>query len=253
MVSAMWGGTWDVRRFEEIDSTNVYLRGEARRGAPEGTAALAAHQSAGRGRMDRRWEAPPGASLLISVLFRPEFDPSELHLCTAALALATAEACQRTAGVTPVLKWPNDLLVGEAKLAGVLAEAEFDGSGPPAVVVGLGLNIDWPGPEGVGGTCLRDAASGPVDRELLLGELLGALSDRRGLLDHAPGRREVATELRERCATLGRRVRVALAADPEEAVVGVAVDIDQAGHLVVETATGLRAISAGDVVHLRPA
>jgi BirA family transcriptional regulator, biotin operon repressor / biotin---[acetyl-CoA-carboxylase] ligase len=249
MVSAMWGGTWDVRRFEEIDSTNLYLLGEARRGAPEGMVAVAAHQSAGRGRMDRRWEAPPGASLLLSVLFRPEFDPSELHLCTAALALAAAEACQRVAGVTPVLKWPNDLLLGESKLAGILAEAEFDGSGPPAVVVGLGLNIDWPGPEGVGGTCLRDVSPGPVDRELLLSELLGTLSARRGLLDRAPGRREVAAELRERCATLGQRVRVELAA---EAVVGMAIEVDGAGHLVVETASGPRTISAGDVVHLRP-
>jgi BirA family transcriptional regulator, biotin operon repressor / biotin---[acetyl-CoA-carboxylase] ligase len=249
MVSAMWGGAWDVRRFDEIDSTNVYLRREARLGAPEGTVALAEHQSAGRGRMDRRWEAPPGASLLISVLFRPDFDGSELHLCTAAVALAAAEACRRAAGVGPVLKWPNDLLVGESKLAGVLAEAEFEGPVARAVVVGLGLNIDWPGPEDVRGTCLRDLSSGPVDRELLLSSLLDALSARRALLDSVPGRREVAAELRDRCSTLGQRVRVELAA---EAVVGVAVEVDDAGHLVVQTATGPRTISAGDVVHLRP-
>lgn len=245
----MWGGSWDVRRFDEIDSTNLYLRREARLGAPEGTVAVAEHQSAGRGRMDRRWEAPPGASLLMSVLFQPDFDPSELHLCTAALALAAAEACRRVGGVGPVLKWPNDLLVGEAKLAGVLAEAEFEGSGVPAVVVGLGLNIDWPGPDGVGGTCLRDLSSAPVDRDVLLGAVLDALATRRGLLDSAPGRREVAAELRERCATLGQRVRVELAA---EAVVGVATEVDDAGHLVVQTATGPRTVSAGDVVHLRP-
>jgi BirA family biotin operon repressor/biotin-[acetyl-CoA-carboxylase] ligase len=249
MVSAMWGGTWDVRRFDEIDSTNVYLRREARSGAPEGTVAVAEHQSAGRGRMDRRWESPPGASLLMSVLFRPEFDASELHLCTAALALAAAEACRRVAGVGPVLKWPNDLLVGEAKLAGVLAEAEFEGARVGAVVVGLGLNVDWPGPEGVGGTCLRDLSAGPVDRQVLLDALLDALATRRGLLDSLPGRREVAAELRERCATLGQRVRVELAA---EAVVGVATEVDDAGHLVVQTASGPRTVSAGDVVHLRP-
>jgi BirA family biotin operon repressor/biotin-[acetyl-CoA-carboxylase] ligase len=249
MVSAMWGGTWDVRRFDEIDSTNLFLRHQARLGAPEGTVAVARHQSAGRGRMDRRWEAPPGASLLMSVLFRPEFDPSELHLCTAALALAAAEACRRVAGVGPVLKWPNDLLVGESKLAGVLAEAEFEDRRAPAVVVGLGLNIDWPGPDGVGGTSLSDLGSGPVDRDVLLEAVLEALATRRGLLDHAPGRREVAAELRERCATLGQRVRVELAG---EAVVGVATEVDDAGHLVVQTATGPRTVSAGDVVHLRP-
>jgi len=196
----MWGGTWDVRRFDEIDSTNRYLCREARQGAREGTVAVAEHQSAGRGRMDRRWESPPGASLLASVLFRPEFDPTELHLCTAAMALAAAEACRREAGVGPVLKWPNDLLVGEAKLAGVLAEAEPDGTGGCAVVVGIGLNVDWPGPPGAG-TCLRDQGAAPLDRELILAALLRALSSRRALLDSATGRREVAAEFRSRCST----------------------------------------------------
>ena len=275
MVSAMWGGTWDVHRFEEIDSTNAYLQRQARLGAPEGTVAVAEHQSAGRGRLDRRWEAPPGASLLASVLFRPELDASELHLCTAAMALAAAEACRRVVGVGPVLKWPNDVLVGEEKLAGVLAEATFDrgpdlGGGPGAdggpganggpgvdgrsvgavaVVVGLGLNIDWPGPAGAGGTSLRELGAETVDRPELLGALLDALSARRALLDSVAGRREVVAELRKRCATLGRRVRVELAAD---SVVGVATEIDEAGRLVVRTPDGPRTVSAGDVVHLRP-
>ncbi len=244
----MWGGTWDVHRFDEIDSTNRYLCREARHGAREGTVAVAEHQSAGRGRFDRRWESPPGASLLASVLFRPEFDSTELHLCTAAMALAAAEACRREAGVGPVLKWPNDLLVGEAKLAGVLAETEPDGRGGCAVVVGIGLNVDWPGPPGAG-TCLRDQGAAPVDRELVLAALLHALSSRRALLDSATGRREVAAEFRSRCSTLGRRVRVELAA---EAVVGVALEVDDAGHLVVGTPSGPRTVSAGDVVHLRP-
>jgi BirA family transcriptional regulator, biotin operon repressor / biotin---[acetyl-CoA-carboxylase] ligase len=251
MVSAMWGGTWDVRRFEEIDSTNTYLQRQARLGAPEGTVAVAEHQSAGRGRLDRRWEAPPGASLLVSVLFRPDFDPSELHLCTVAMALAAAEACRRVAGVGPVLKWPNDLLVGEGKLAGVLAEAEFDAGpgGAVAVVVGLGLNVDWPGPAGGGGTSLLELAGDPVDRSALLDALLDALSARRALLDSVAGRRQVVAELRNQCATLGRRVRVELAA---EVVLGMATAIDDAGQLVVRTSDGPRTVSAGDVVHLRP-
>ena len=253
----MWGGTWDVHRFEEIDSTNAYLHGQARLGAPEGMVAVAEHQSAGRGRLDRRWESPPGASLLVSVLFRPDLDPAELHLCTAAMALAAAEACRQVAGVGPVLKWPNDVLVNEEKLAGVLAEASFDrdpglgagAGGAAAVVVGLGLNIDWPGPPGAGGTSLVELGAGPVARAALLGALLEALSARRGLLDSIVGRREVVGELRNRCATLGRRVRVELAA---EAVVGMATEIDDAGHLVVLTSAGPRTVSAGDVVHLRP-
>jgi BirA family biotin operon repressor/biotin-[acetyl-CoA-carboxylase] ligase len=248
MVFAMWGGEWDVRWFETIDSTNTYLLAQAAGGAPAGTVAVADHQSAGRGRLDRRWEAPPGASLLTSVLFRPAFDPAELHLCTAAVALAAAEACRQVAGVGPVLKWPNDLLVGEAKLAGVLAEAEFTGS-ECAVVVGIGINVAWPGPPTVQGTCLNDLCGEPVDRHQLLGALLGALAPRRLLLESDGGRQELAAELRRRCATLGQRIRVELAT---EAITGVAREIDDAGQLVVLTAGGPRTVTAGDVVHLRP-
>ena len=248
MVSAMWGGQWDVRWFESIESTNSYLRAEARAGAPEGTVAVADYQRAGRGRLDRRWESPPGASLLTSILFRPAVDPAELHLCTAAVALAAAEACREVAAVSPVLKWPNDLLVGEAKLAGVLAETEFTGA-TCAVVVGLGLNVAWPGPPTVQGTCLEDLAGEPVDRRRLLGTLLDALSPRRDLLDRADGRRELAAEMRRRCVTLGRRIRVELVA---EAVSGIATEIDDAGRLIIETPEGPRTVTAGDVVHLRP-
>jgi BirA family biotin operon repressor/biotin-[acetyl-CoA-carboxylase] ligase len=183
------------------------------------------------------------------VLFRPEFDPADLHLCTAAVALAAAQACREVAGVGPVIKWPNDLMVDQSKLAGVLAEADFD-AGACAVVVGIGVNVAWPGPPGVGGTCLDDLSVAPVDRLALLDALLGALAPRRALLDSSGGRQEVAAELRQRCATLGQRVRVEL---PSEVVVGQASSIDHAGHLVVQTATGPRTVSAGDVVHLRTA
>ena len=121
----MWGDQWQVRWFEEIDSTNTYLRGEAADGAPEGLVAVADHQTAGRGRLDRRWESPPGANLLASVLLRPDCNPDDLHLCTGALGLAAVDACAEVAGVEAQLKWPNDLLVGGAKLAGILAEADF--------------------------------------------------------------------------------------------------------------------------------
>jgi BirA family biotin operon repressor/biotin-[acetyl-CoA-carboxylase] ligase len=210
---------------------------------------VADHQSAGRGRLDRRWEAPPGASLLTSILFRPTFDPAELHFCTTAVALAAAEACREVAGVGPVLKWPNDLLVAEAKLAGVLAEADFSGQSW-AVVVGIGINVAWPGPESVLGTCLNDLAAEPVDRRALLGALLNALTPRKDLLDSPDGRLELLAELRQRCATLGQRIRVELAA---EAISGVASEIDDAGHLIVQTPAGPRTVTAGDVVHLRSA
>ena len=247
MVSAMW---WDIHRLAEVDSTNTYVRRMARHGASAGLVAVADHQTAGRGRLDRRWESPPGANLLASVLLRPALEADDVHLCAGAVALAGADACREVAGVEPVLKWPNDLLLHGAKLAGVLAEAEFAGSSPVAVIVGIGINVAWPGPPEVGGSCLDDQSdAGPVDRQLLLDHLLTALQPRCALLEVSDGRRALADEVRRRCATLGQQVRVTLAG---EEVTGRADAIDDAGLLVVETASGPRHVSAGDVVHLRP-
>ncbi|HSZ36681.1 MAG TPA: biotin--[acetyl-CoA-carboxylase] ligase [Acidimicrobiales bacterium] len=247
----MWAGAWDIRRFAEIDSTNTYVLDQARHGAPEGLVAVAEHQTAGRGRLDRRWESPPGANLLASILLRPGCEADDLHLCSGAVALAAADACAEAAAVEPVLKWPNDLLWRGSKLAGVLAEAEFDGTRLRGVVVGIGLNVAWPGPADAGGTCLDDAGgtAQPVDKGVLLDLMLTELARRRPLLDGAAGRRSLADEVRHRCATLGQRVRVTL---PNEELTGVACAIDDAGHLVVETQAGRRQVSAGDVVHLRP-
>jgi BirA family transcriptional regulator, biotin operon repressor / biotin---[acetyl-CoA-carboxylase] ligase len=251
MVSAMWGGAWDIHRLREVDSTNTYVRDRARHGGAAGLVAVADHQTAGRGRLDRRWESPPGANLLASVLLRPDLDGRDVYLCGGAVALAGADACREVAGVEPVLKWPNDLLLGGAKLAGVLAEAEFAGPSLTAVIVGIGINVAWPGPPEVGGTCLDDVGGmmQPVDRQVLLDHLLAALEPRCGLLEDELGRRALADEVRERCGTLGQRVRVTL---PTEELLGRATAIDDAGRLMVATTAGPRTVSAGDVVHLRP-
>ncbi len=240
---------WDVRRFDEIASTNSYLLAQARAGAPAHLVAVARHQTAGRGRLDRRWESPPGANVLVSFLLRPRCEPSDLHLCTAAVALAAADACRDVADVGAALKWPNDLLVGESKVAGILAEVDF-GSGPPAaVVVGLGLNVAWSGPPGAGGTSLEQSRGSALDPETVLEGVLAALAPRVALLDHAAGRSALAEEQRRRCATLGARIRVILETGQ---VTGTARAIDDAGQLVVDTPEGLLTVAAGDVVHLRP-
>jgi hypothetical protein len=137
------------------------LRRQARLGAPEGTVAVADHQSAGRGRMDRRWESPPGASCWPRCSSGPTSTPLSCIFVPRRWPWRRPRPAGEVAGVGPVLKWPNDLLVGEAKLAGILAEAEFDrgprvrgAPGGDAGVrwwSGLGLNVDWPGPDGVGG------------------------------------------------------------------------------------------------------
>jgi BirA family biotin operon repressor/biotin-[acetyl-CoA-carboxylase] ligase len=250
----------EVRRFGEIDSTNTWLLAEARAGAPEGLVAVADHQSAGRGRLDRRWEAAPGAALLASVLLRPVLEPGALHLATALVALSALDACQRIAGVDVGIKWPNDLVVGDAKLAGVLAEADPSaGGGTPgsvAVVVGIGLNIEPPGRAASSNAIslaelvATGGGSAVPSRDALLSAFLRELERRRPELDDAEGRRALGSDLRRRCVTLGRAVRVELTASE---LVGTATDLTDEGALVVETNEGRQVVTAGDVVHLRGA
>jgi BirA family biotin operon repressor/biotin-[acetyl-CoA-carboxylase] ligase len=262
----------DVRWVAETGSTNADVLALARNGAPEGVVLVADHQTAGRGRRDRTWLAPPGSSLLVSVLLRPRVTLAPA--ATMATAVAMAEAVEQAAGASPTLKWPNDLVVDDRKLAGILAEADWPagstisaGWRAPAsyervpLVVGIGLNVTWPG----------DGPASDLPEELAaLGETatalnwLGAIADRVELLVAFLRRLEVRYDelvrsgspaatlevWRRRSATLGRRVRVDLGADEVE---GTAVDVTDEGHLVVDTLEGdRRTLAVGDVVHLRP-
>ena len=248
----------EIRWFTELDSTNRYLVDVARRVPVAGLVAVADHQSAGRGRLGRQWEAPAGAGLLMSVLLLPELPVEQLHLCSICLALAAADACSRVGGLTPSLKWPNDLLVGNRKLGGILAESVPVPAGGRAVVVGLGLNVSWPGGTGEASeapvpeelrrnaTSIKRETGGDVDRAELLDQLLAGL-DRLFEAVEGEGRRGVLEEYRRRCATLGRRVRVELA---DGAIGGTATDIDASGRLVVVDGATIHVVDAGDVVHL---
>jgi BirA family biotin operon repressor/biotin-[acetyl-CoA-carboxylase] ligase len=255
----MYGARFEVRHFEELDSTNRYLIDEARAGAPEGLVAVADHQTAGRGRLGRRWEAPAGANLLVSVLLRPTQPIEELHLCTLSMALAARSACAAATGIEPTLKWPNDLMVGERKLAGILAEAIPDGEHGRAVVVGIGLNLAWPPPDTEPGdvavpdelahaTSLWRESGTRVEPGDLLGLLLDDLDRRLEDLARPDGRRRLASEYRSVCTTLGRPVTVSLG---HETVTGIVSDITIEGHLLVDVGACIRTITAGDVVHLR--
>lgn len=208
----------DVRRFDQVDSTNRVAADLARAGAPDGVVVVARHQTGGRGRRGRTWESRPGSALLVSALLRPA-----PPLASLAAGVAAAEACQAVAGTPVVLKWPNDLLTGDGrKLGGVLTEL-VDGT----AVVGLGVNLGWAPP----GAARLGAG---VEPDALLDAWLGAL-DRPG---------DVLGRYRDRCSTVGRRVRVDL---PGSTVEGFATGVDDLGRLVVDG----REIDVGDVVHLR--
>jgi BirA family transcriptional regulator, biotin operon repressor / biotin---[acetyl-CoA-carboxylase] ligase len=226
-------------------------------GAPEGATVVAEEQTEGRGRLGRAWVAPPGSSLLLSVVLRPPLPREAVWLTVAAAGVALAEAVdQVAAGAAPAgLKWPNDLELQGRKAAGLLAEAHLAGDRLAAVLLGMGVNVaqgaaDFP-PEVAGrATSVALAAGAPVDRA----ELLAAWAGRflAGYADLTAGRPgPVLAAYRSRLVTVGRRVRAdRIGADP---VVGTAVDLTPTGALVVHTDAGSRVeVLAADVHHLRP-
>ena len=246
----------DVRWHDSIDSTNREALDLARRGAPEGTVVAADHQSAGRGRLDRTWTAPPGSSLLVSVLLRPRLAPEHLHMVTAVTGIAASDACAEIAGFRPKLKWPNDLVHDDRKLAGILAEAVSEGGRVSALVVGMGLNVNWPPdlPDELAATAVaaNHVAGRDIDRAALLARFLERLDEHYGALCEPGGWRGALLNYRRLCATLGRNVRAELPGD--ETVVGKAVEVTADGRLMIEVdGGGMRRVAAGDVVHLRPA
>jgi BirA family biotin operon repressor/biotin-[acetyl-CoA-carboxylase] ligase len=246
----------DVRRVASTGSTNTDLVELARAGAPEGVVLVADHQTAGRGRLGRRWQAPAGSSLLVSVLCRPSLPLAGAHLVTVAAGLAAVDAVAEVTGSRPGLKWPNDLVVesgaGTRKLAGLLAESVVEGGSLTAVVVGMGMNVrsvaDRPDDLRDTAIAVEDVAGRPVAVDDVLAAWLAALEGRYETLVSVGGDLATARAHRAACVTLGRRVAVQLAA---ETVEGDAVDLDDDGHLVVEVDGGRRAFAVGDVVHLR--
>jgi len=244
---------------EQTGSTNADLLAAARSGAAAGTVLVAEEQTAGRGRLDRSWQSEPGASLTFSVLLRPSDVPAASRGWLPLLAgVATASALRAQTGLAISLKWPNDVLAGEAggggtggKLAGILAERAGD-----AVVVGIGLNVSAAESELPAGpaTSLSLAGAANPDRQAILVALLTELE--RWYLRWAGGPRPGDAEacgLRasylQWCATIGRDVRVEMPGG--KTLTGRARDVDGVGRLLVSAGDGEHAISAGDVVHVR--
>ena len=256
----------DVRVVEETGSTNADLAAAAREGAPEGTVLATEVQTAGRGRLGRAWAAPPRSGLMFSMLLRPEAAAERWGWVPLLAGVAAATAVRRMTAwservveegqsardvaVDVRLKWPNDLLVGDRKLAGILGEV-VDG----ALVVGMGLNVglrqdELPVPTA---TSLAIEGAPLSDRAPLLRAILREFETRyRSWTEHGgdPEASGLRAAYKELCVTLGRDVRVDLPGGEE--LRGVARDIDGAGRLVVlSPERGERVVGAGDVVHLR--
>jgi len=225
-ASGRWPPGWTVEHVASTGSTNADLLADSA-ARPDRSVLVADHQTAGRGRLNRRWDAPPGTNLLASLLFHVVAAPaSEL---TRRVGLAAIVAAEEVAGVRAALKWPNDVLVDGSKLAGILAQRSASGR----VVVGIGLNVHWAPP---------GAARLGVGVEVLdvLAHLLAAY-------DALPA--DVDQEYRRHLSTLGQLVRVDL---PHGVLEGTAVDVDPDGRLIVIDACAMtHRLDVGDVVHVR--
>ena len=242
------GSPWrSVDGYATLDSTNL----EAARRPDPWRVVVADHQSAGRGRMARQWEAPPAASVAVSaVLPMAGAEWGWLPLLT---GMAMAQALEQVAGVPARLKWPNDVLVDGAKICGVLCEMVPAGRGEALVVAGAGANVDQSREELPvdSATSLRLCGVTGVRREdLLVAHLTGLARLHRAWTRGGAEMDELRRRYRSRCVTIGSDVQVH---QPSGAVArGRAVAVDDAGRLVLEGPAGRVAHAAGDVVHVRP-
>lgn len=238
----------------EIHSTNRYILDQIPLGAREGLVVVADYQSAGRGRLDRSWQAPRGASLLASVLVDLEPLGELLSLGSLVVGVSMADALEPFAPGEVTLKWPNDLMIGEKKLGGILVEMSSYGAGTMAVC-GSGINVSWSAADlnqiGRPAVSLIDPgfATGE-ERSVILQRYLPRLFENIQALSrgaHARGR--FLDQYRSRCSTLGREIRIELRSGE---LVGRAIDIDADGALKVATKQGTEIVRSGDVVYARP-
>ena len=235
--------------YDRIGSTNVEVARRAAQGADAGLLVLADEQVAGRGRLDRRWTAPPGTSLMASLLLRPARPLSAVTLLPLLVGLALVEACEPLVGGARLdLKWPNDLLADGRKCAGILVEAPRRG----VVVVGVGVNVDWrrvarPDELATAISLTEIRGAGPVDRWRLLSDVVARIDQHVTSWHDEPA--GFLPAYRDHCATLGARVRV----DRVDGATleGDAVGVSDAGALLVDTGAGVVDVHAGDVHHLR--
>ncbi len=234
-------------------STNQVAAERAQAGAPDGLVVVADHQTAGRGRIDRTWETPPGTAVTFSMLLRPD-TPTRAWPWLPLLTGYAVDKALKGNGLDAGVKWPNDVLIGEKKVAGILVE-RIDTPDGPAAVIGVGVNVgltadELPVPTA---TSLEIEMGRPVDRTDVLVELLNAIReavDAWELGGDLNGMR-LYESYAAACITVGRQVRVDL---PDgTALAGLALEIDPTGQLVIESNGGRHPVAAGDVVHVRTA
>ena len=247
-----------LRWFDSIPSTNAHALEWAMAGAPEGALVVAEHQTAGRGRLGRRWLDRPGGMLMLSLVLRPELPPEREGLLPTAAGLACAEAIESLTVLRPALKWPNDVTLRGRKVAGILVETRRGGPLLESAVVGIGINVAWrqedmPAQLRATAVSLSSelAAAGvdaAPDRGDLLAALLLALERVCSLLPSDP--QEVVRRAAARSIVLGRTVVAHLPGGGE--ISGRALRLHASGGLELATEAGPVTLHSGEITRLRP-
>ena len=238
----------ELHCLETIDSTNTYAKKLAMSGAPDGTVVIANDQTAGRGRMGRTFQSPKDKGIYLSVLLRPEMEPQRLMPVTAMAGIAVADAVEAVCGVRPGLKWPNDPVIGNKKLCGILTEMSLEGETGRVqyLVLGIGINVgqaDLTEDVAAIATSLSAYLGRPVSRPQLAAALIKELEKLYGALKDGDLSRYLAAYRRD-CVNLGKTVQLL----GEDRDVVTAVDIDGEFGLVVRTADGTeKTVRSGEV------
>jgi BirA family biotin operon repressor/biotin-[acetyl-CoA-carboxylase] ligase len=240
-----------VLRFESIDSTNLEAMRQARAGAPEGLCIVARQQTHGRGRQGREWFSAKDAGLYLTIVLRPQIEMIAWPLITLMSALAVADILKDACSISADIKWPNDLIVGERKICGILCET-VDTEAGHAVVVGIGINLYHESfLSEVSGTSVEQETGLKPDFEVVLNELLSAIGRRYALLETNRGSQQTIEEWSARSSySRGKRVRVEAGSEAWE---GVTDGLENDGALRLRLESGeIRVVRAGDVRSLRP-
>lgn len=244
----------EILRYAQVDSTNTLVREHADRGEAEGLVIAADEQTAGRGRLGRKWVVPAGTSLQFSILLRPPFAPQHAGRLMPMAALAVARVLENEFKLMTRLKWPNDVLVADAretykKVCGILTESSVLGDALQYVILGIGLNVNYTMsafPElAPYATTVQDAVGHKLDRAALESALLSELDS---LYSRLCAGESLLEEYRPRLGMLGKPVRVA---SRDEIMEGIAKDVDEDGALILDRGASIVKVYAGDVTILK--
>ena len=241
-----------VLRYESLASTNNEVARLATQGAEEGLAVVAEEQTAGRGRLQRTWTSPKGAGLYFSILLRPKMLKDRWPLITLLAAVAVGDALWEACELRTDIKWPNDLLAGERKICGILAEV-IDTRAGRAIVLGIGINLTsdaYPEELKDRAVSVAEASGGPVDLEAILRSLLKALSRWYSIFLTTEGSEEILKAWIDRSSYAnGKFVRVA---NGDELLTGITRGLELDGALRLEVEDGsVKTLRAGDVISVR--